>query len=174
MQDPSPDLNPRLLALERRLKRTQAVAATALVAATLSGAAWWVERGATPPPAPAEQANSMDLQIHSVTLTDGAGQPRASWGVAADGAVALTLSAPDGTPRLVLQAHDQRSGLSALGPEGNRAWLGWGYSEERGDRAELQLLDRRGQPRVAVTASDAAPGLTFYNDAGVAAESVPP
>lgn len=169
----------RMLALEAELRRTRSTARAALGAAALAGlgAVWALTR--TEPPAAPEVAPapavSTDMQIHRLTLVDDAGQTRASLGLAADGAVALTLNAPDGSPRLAFQAHDQRAGLSALGPGSlNRAWLGWGWTEERGDRAELQLLDRTGHLRASLSASDATPGLVFYNDAGVATESTPP
>lgn len=176
MDNPSPDLAARVLALEGQLRRAQALATIALLVAATAGVASWSGRDEPPAPAaPVAAEASMDLQVHRLTLVDGGGQARATLGVSPEGAVAFTLSAPDGSPRLALQATDQRAGVSALGPGGlNRAWLGWGWDEARGDRAELQLLDRRGQPRADLSASDAMPGLTLYNDAGVAVSSTPP
>lgn len=177
----------RLEALEVELGRSRRAARSALAVAAVSAllAVAALSRGsaspsdgpapaAAPGPASAPPAATANLEVQRLLLVDAQGQARATLGVSANGAVALTLSAPDGSPRLVLQAQDQRAGLSALGPGGrNRAWLGWGYSEAQGDHAELQLLDQRGQPRLSATASDAAPGLTFYNDAGVPADSLP-
>lgn len=183
METETAALERRLAALEQTLVGARRTARIALVVAAVAGLVAVTALSQNSGVAPEETEGSaavapappVDLLVQKLTLVDEQGRARAALGLSLDGAVALTLSAPDGTPRLVLQAADQGAGLSALGPGGkNRAWLGWGYSEARGDRAELQLLDRAGRPRLSATASDAAPGLSFYNDAGVATESVPP
>lgn len=185
METNTAGVEPRLAALERELLAARRDARIALGVAAVAGLVAVVSLGHDPGVPSGEAAGvgavepkaapAADLQVQKLTLVDDQGRARATLGLSLDGAVALTLSAPDGSPRLVLQAADQGAGLSALGSGGrNRAWLGWGYSEARGDRAELQLLDRAGRPRLSATASDAAPGLSFYNDAGVATDSAPP
>lgn len=122
--------------------------------------------------APAPQ--SAELRAQKLTIVDASDQPRAELGLSADGAVALSLRAPDGQLRLTLQAHEDRAGLSTFGErDATRSWQGWSRTEEQPDQSALQLMDRTGQLRLHLHASDSVPGMTLLNEAGAPLDAMP-
>lgn len=177
MQNGQGDAERRIQALERQLNTLRgALAVVGMAGAAAVGLAGWaVARHMAEEETAAQPAvNLADLRVQRLTVVDEAGQPRAELGLAADGGVALSLRAPDGALRLSLQGHPQRAGLSTFGErDQQRSWTGWSFTEEHGDRAELQLRDRAGQLRLGAVASDGVPGLTLYNETGVTVDAFP-
>lgn len=176
MQAPASDLETRVAALEHQVRTLRGALAVVGFggAAGVAFAAWATsERPAEAPASPATTLPT-DLAVERLAIVDGAGQRRADLGVSEGGAVALSLYAPDGSLRASLQAGEDRAGLSTLGERGaTRTWLGWSRPQELGDRAELQLRDRSDRTRLDLHASDAVPGITLYNDAGVPMDVAP-
>lgn len=170
----------RLAALERQVATLRgALAAVGLAgAAGVAFAGWAMARHQTEElpvaaTAPVEE-EPRELRVQKLTIVDDQDKPRAELGLAADGAVALSMRAPDGSLRLTLQSHEFRAGLSTFGERGvTRTWHGWSRTEEQPDQAAVQLMDRAGLLRLHLHASDTVPGMTLLNETGVPLEAVP-
>ena len=172
----------QMAALELRLQRAERRARVWAVVAILGLGAWLpamhalrVSGGLAPLDGRVAaleqgQVDQATLEVQKLTLVDAAHAVRAELAVV-DGATALTLRAPDGTPRVVLSAGAEQGGLELSGEEGvRRARLGWTAADER---AALELQDRAGHLRADLGAGEGRPALRLRNDLGVEVVGVP-
>ncbi len=174
----TPSLDERVIALERQVATLRGALAAVGVAgaAGVALAGWAVSRHETE----SQQQGALvaeqpaELRAQKLTIVDASDKPRAELGLSADGAVALSMHAPDGALRLTLQAHEGRAGLSTFGERGlTRSWYGWSSTEEQPDQSALQLMDRAGLLRLHLHASDGVPGMTLLNETGVTLDALP-